>query len=525
MTYKPSPSPFPTTKSEPAEPAQHTYANPILFADYSDPDVIRVGQDYWMTASSFCCVPGLPILHSRDLVNWRLVNHALPRLPPEHHYATHRAGCGVWAPSIRFHDNRFWIFFPDPDFGLYCITASDPLGNWSEPRLLKPGKGLIDPCPIWTDGKAYLVHGWAKSRSGICNLLTLHEMAPDASSLIDDGQIIIDGTTETPWNTIEGPKLYQRDGWFWVFAPAGGVATGFQAVFRSRNIRGPYEARNVLHQGDTPVNGPHQGGWTNTPDGQDWFIHFQERQPFGRIVHLQPMRWRPDGWPVMGHDPSGTGTGSPVLTYPIPALSPSPKSEPPRSDSFPDGSFGKQWQWQANPAPEWRIQDSNLPGLNLRCIPRTLESNFWAHGPLLLQKLVGPSSVASVTIDLHAGAVGDAAGLIVFGYDYFSIALVKRESSYRVEAWDCRDAQNGSPEHLHAAIATTETTLSIRLQTTPEGICLFSIALADAPFEPFATPFTARESKWVGAKFGLFAANLSGHSSTGRANFTSFSVL
>src|SRR5947208_9942877 len=125
-----------------------TYKNPILNLDYSDPDVTRVGADYYMTASSFSAVPGLPILHSKDLVNWKLVNHAIQRLSPEDVFSKPQHGGGVWAPSIRFHDGLFYIYYSDPDRGIYVTTVRDPLGKWSEPTLVKAAKGWIDPCPL-----------------------------------------------------------------------------------------------------------------------------------------------------------------------------------------------------------------------------------------------------------------------------------------------------------------------------------------------------------------------------------------
>src|SRR5687768_10063721 len=186
-----------------------TYRNPVLFADYSDPDAIRVGEDFWLTSSSFSHVPGLPILHSRDLVNWSLVNHALPQLVPEAHFAQPRHGEGVWAPSIRFHQGRFRIYYPDPDFGIYVVTTDDPRGRWSKPLLLKSGKGLIDPCPFWDEnGTGYLIHGWARSRAGIANQLTLHRLAPDNGSVRDAGRVVIEGDSFPGWHTIEGPKLH-----------------------------------------------------------------------------------------------------------------------------------------------------------------------------------------------------------------------------------------------------------------------------------------------------------------------------
>lgn len=243
-----------------------TYRNPVLDADWSDPDLLCVGDDFYLTASSFGRVPGLPLLHSRDLVNWTLVGHALQLLEPAGDFRKPRHDCGVWAPSLRHHDDRFWIFWGDPDHGIFQVNAPEIRGPWTRPHLVKEGKGLIDACPLWDEetGEAYLVHAWAKSRAGVKNRLTGHRMRPDGTGLLDEGKVIIDGDRIPGWFTLEGPKAYRHDGWFWIFAPAGGVETGWQGAFRSRGFFGPYEERVVLEQGDTEVNGPHQGGWVRT---------------------------------------------------------------------------------------------------------------------------------------------------------------------------------------------------------------------------------------------------------------------
>src|SRR6186997_1048290 len=141
----------PVSKVWVADNGDGTYKNPIINADYSDPDAIRVGDDYYMTSSSFNCIPGLPILHSKDMVNWELVNYALKKQPPFDVYDKPGHGNGVWAPSIRFHNEEFYIYYPDPDYGIYMVKTKDPRGVWSAPVMVKEGKGLIDPTPLWDE--------------------------------------------------------------------------------------------------------------------------------------------------------------------------------------------------------------------------------------------------------------------------------------------------------------------------------------------------------------------------------------
>ncbi|MDQ8199967.1 glycoside hydrolase 43 family protein [Pelagicoccus enzymogenes] len=516
----------PSTPSLPQLENEKTarYRNPILFADYSDPDAIRVGNDFWMTSSSFCNVPGLPILHSKDLINWELVNHALPHLVPEHHYSEHRAGCGVWAPAIRFHNGTFWIFYPDPDFGIYVTYTEDPRGQWSAPYLIKAGEGLIDPCPLWDGDKAYLIHGWAKSRSGICNRLTLHEMSLDATRLLDDGQVVIDGDRDTEWNTIEGPKLYKRDGWYWIFAPADGVATGCQTVFRSKEIFGPYEGRKVLEQGSTPINGPHQGAWVDTPEGEHWFLHFQENQPYGRVVHLQPMQWREDGWPVMGLDPQNTGIGEPVIDHEAPNLSQDSNYRVPQSDAFSKPELGRQWQWQANACSDWSTIDPERGTLRLNCMPRSPKESFWKTGPLLLQKVTGPQIDCAVDLQFCPQSEGDVAGFIVFGYNYFWIGLESTGTQVKLVMKQCLDANKKGIETVLSESQYPSSQLRLHFEMLPGNACQFSYLLNDGSVQPFGPEFQAKQSKWVGAKFGLFASCTSDDPSNGYATFKNLIV-
>lgn len=504
-----------------------TYKNPVLFADYSDPDVVRVGDDYWLTASSFSHVPGLPILHSRDLVNWSLVGHALPTLSyiagdPDH-FAVPRHGAGVWAPAIRFHAGKFWIFFPDPDFGIYVVTARDPQGPWSAPVLVKGGKGLIDPCPLWdADGKVYLIHGWAKSRSGKNNIVTLNELSADAIRVTDgEGTIILDeNNSSRGFHTLEGPKFYRRDDTYWIFAPVDGVTTGTQAVYRSKAIRGPYEARVVLGQGSTAINGPHQGGWVDTPDGEHWFMHFQDRGPFGRVVHLEPLVWRADGWPAMGTAvASGAEKGEPVLTHTKPKITFSGDAAPPprfvtpaTSDEFDVPTLGLQWQWQANPRTEFFSLIAQPGSLRLACIAAPSASSLYDAPNLLLQKFSAPAFTATTVLEFSgASRPGDEAGLIVFGYSYAWIGLRRDATGTRLVQVTNIDANKPSAEHESASVEAPGGKVFLRVTVTDEAKCRFAYSGDGIAFRPLGEELQATVGRWVGAKVGLFAI----HANTG----------
>ncbi|MFF8653544.1 glycoside hydrolase family 43 protein [Streptomyces huasconensis] len=495
-----------------------TYRNPVLAADWSDPDVLRVGDDFYLTASSFGRSPGLPLLHSRDLVNWTLIGHALDRLEPAEAFAVPRHDCGVWAPSLRRHDGRYWIFWGDPDHGVYQVNAPRIRGPWTRPHLLKPGKGLIDPCPLWDEsGVAYLVHAWAKSRSGVKNLITGHRMTPDGRELLDEGRVLIDGDRLPGWFTIEGPKLYRHDGWFWIFAPAGGVATGWQGAFRSRAFHGPYEERVVLQQGGTDVNGPHQGGWVRTAAGEDWFLHFQQRGAYGRVVHLQPMRWGADGWPVLGDD------GAPVDVHRKPNLPPQPPSAPATNDDFPGGRHGPQWQWAANPRTGWATSHTG-DGLRLTCVRTARADGLRAVPHTLTQRLpLRPCSV-DVELLLDAEVPLARAGLAVLGDAYAWVGLERDEGGAVRLVHRFAEAGAGAERDAAPPRPAPHGTARLRVEITEGARCRFHADTGDG-FRPTGGPvFAATPWRWVGALLGLFAAAPAGEEPTGTALFTHFRI-
>ncbi|MEU8577950.1 glycoside hydrolase family 43 protein [Streptomyces asoensis] len=507
-----------------------TYTNPVLNADWSDPDVVRVGDDFYLTASSFGRAPGLPLLHSRDLVDWTLIGHALERLEPAEEFRTPRHDCGVWAPSLRHHDDRFWIFWGDPDRGVFQINAREIRGPWSRPLLVKEGKGLIDPCPLWDEetGEAYLVHAWARSRAGVKNRLTGHRMHPEGTAVLDEGKVIVEGDRIPGWFTLEGPKLYRHDGWFWILAPAGGVESGWQGAFRARDFFGPYEERIVLEQKDTEVNGPHQGGWVRTRAGEDWFLHFQQRGAYGRVVHLQPMRWdAAGGWPVIGDE------GAPVLEHRRPALPAGPPAAPATDDDFPGGRFGRQWSWTANPEDGWATQHS-ADGLRLTCVRTADAHDLRALPNILTQRLPGTPCAVEVELELHSEEPGARAGLTVLGDAYGWIGLQRgADRTVHLVHRFAEPVAAGTPpapcgpgegerDAAHARLAPRGRA-RLRIEIGAGARCRFAYDIGDGL--RFSGPvFTATPWRWVGALLGLFALAPTGTGHAGAATFGGFRI-
>lgn len=477
------------------------YTNPVIYADYSDPDVVCVDGEYWMTASSFNCTPGLQILHSTNLVDWEVVSAALPEglaYQGETSEETQH-GNGVWAPSIRYHEGVFYIFWGDPDFGIYQVHTSDPLGEWSEPLCVIPGKGMIDPCPLWDDdGRVWLVHAWAKSRCGFNNKLSVRGLSSDCTSAVSDTVTVFNGF-DNGQVTTEGPKFYKRNGEYVILCPSGGVKTGHQLVLKSATVTGKYEMRVAMHSGDVDVFGPHQGGWVTDAAGKDWFLHFEDRYAWGRVVHLQPMAWTADGWCIIGEDIDGDGIGEPVLSHERPAAFRSKKLQ-----DKPELKF----QLQGNHSMSGTCNKDSGPAANL-----------WLESSLKLEKIEGPEMEYSETFSV---ADEGRRGIIVFGTDYSTIELVSSGGKDFVVRTECLGADKGNPEVIVDSVLVPSDCGEVRLgvsiaecrdfelpdydgKDTYSAICTFWYSFNTAA--SLGPDFVARPGRWIGAKVGSFHMN------------------
>ncbi|TNF38551.1 MAG: glycosyl hydrolase 43 family protein [Bacteroidetes bacterium] len=482
-----------------------TYTNPVLHSDYSDPDVVRSGDNYYMVASSFNCVPGIPVLHSTDLVSWKLIGYALDRLRPEEYYSSVRHGGGVWAPCIRIHNGEYYIYYPDPEHGIFMVRASDPAGPWSIPVKVIGGRGFIDPTPLWDDdGNAYLAYAFAGSRAGVKSVLMVTRMSYDGTTALGDPVLVFDGHDDNP--TVEGPKFYKRNGRYYIFAPAGGVTGGWQLVLRSDNVFGPYEHRTVMHQGSTDINGPHQGAWITTRSGEDWFIHFQDRGPYGRIVHLQPMKWN-DDWPVIGRDDNGDGTGEPVISYSRPGVGRIAATGPAdNNDEFDGNKTPLNWQWHANPDIKWGYPSEAYGFYRLNCIARPDSMhNMWDVPNLFLRKFPAERFTATARVNINLRFNGEEAGMVVMGRDYRYISVRRSDDRLLIRVAGCNHADRGTPESEFFATEVTADHLFFSLKVEAGASCMLGYSTDGENYTDAGEPFTAREGMWIGAKVGFFA--------------------
>lgn len=437
--------------------AVYGFTNPILPYDYSDPDVIRFGKTYYMTYSTFACTPGLQILQSDNGVQWKVVDAVLPdTIPGYGHLDACPAGCGVWAPSLRFNQGRFYIYYGDPDIGIYCIrsekTETIPC-RWEPAVLVKRGKGLIDPCPLWdTDGRCYLVHAFAGSRAGFKSALAVCELAADGLSVIKDDELIFDGHPDHP--TCEGPKFYKRNSYYYIFCPAGGVKSGWQLCLRAKSPYGPYECQRVLEQGTTSVNGPHQGAWVD-----NYFWHFQDVGAAGRIVHLQPLTWR-KGWPVIGDD------GQPVKE--VKGIADVP---------FVMTNELTDWQWSGNRRAQYIFGQPDAKSFRLFTYP---SEEVQTAPNLLLHKI---PAATGFTFEArlrftpnHRNSDHEQAGIIVHGRLSRLLPIP------------------GDGQWYYARVVVSDTQL-----------CRFYLSRDGRSWELQGEPFQAVAGEWIGAKIGFYA--------------------
>lgn len=469
------------------------YKNPILQFDFSDPDIIRDGKDFYLIASSFNHFPGLPILHSTNLVNWEIINYALPHLGHEFDEVKH--GCGVWAPSIRKHNGLYYIIYPDPDKGIFEIHSKNIKGEFSEPHCIMPGKGFEDPCPLWIDDKCYMVFSFVKSRIGFNSVLAIVECDYEFSHTIGDYKIVYDGHNDNP--TIEGPKLYHYNDYYYIMAPAGSVKGGWQTCLKSKNIFGPYESKIVLYQGDTLVNGPHQGALIDLDDEYNnfAFIHFQDMRAYGRICHLEPVKFVND-WPLCGHIADELLAGTPVVEHEY-LINEESNKKVQVSDNFNGNKLSLMWQYPSNINNFFEIKN----GLKFKMFTTTHAKEINLIPYQLLTKVPALSFNVSTLIDFSAMEDGNHVGFSVMGEKYSSIDFEKNNDKIIISLID--GAFNREDKVLDK-LYISESSAKINAQFRNENIydLIYSIHVNGVKVFDKVKAYAGR---WIGTKIGFYA--------------------
>lgn len=470
------------------------YKNPVLNADYSDPDVVRVNDDFYMVCSEFHYM-GMPVLHSKDLVNWTIIGKVYDSLKIDPIYDNMDGYAkGSWAPSIKYHNGIFYVYFCTPTEGLYMSTATNPAGPWSPLHEVIRVSGWEDPCPFWDDdGNAYLGHSTVGAGP-----IIIHRMSADGKKLLDDGRIVYVG------KIAEGTKIYKRNGYYYLIIPEGGVKTGWQTALRATDIYGPYERKVVLQTGATNINGPHQGSLVELESGESWFLHFQDAGTLGRVVHLQPVTWV-DDWPLIGCN------GEPVTIYKKPDVGREyQRTMPQASDEFNDTSLGLQWQWNHNPVNErWSL--SKRPGyLSLEAMradnPLTAKNT-------LTQKLIGTKGKITTELNIENMKHGQAAGLaFLAGAEENWIGIVKENDMA------CLKAVTAGTRYHGPAIESRD--VWIRTLIDLNGTTVFYFSVDNENYIRFGGPCKLQAGFWKGARIALFSFNTVEDS--GRADFNWF---
>ncbi|HQC61782.1 MAG TPA: family 43 glycosylhydrolase, partial [Candidatus Marinimicrobia bacterium] len=355
------------------------------------------------------------------------------------------------------------------------------------------------------------------------SILTLHKLSSDGRQILDEGVTVFDGHSTHP--TIEGPKLYKRNGYYYIFAPAGGVTNGWQTVLRSQNIYGPYEDRIVLEQGITTVNGPHQGAWIEINKGESWFIHFQDKGAYGRIIHLQPVEWLND-WPMIGIDLDGNGIGEPVQCFRRPGVDDSISTiKIQTSDEFESNSLGLQWQWRANFKSEWFTLSARSGYLRLFTVnPAPVCHNLGDLPNILTQKFPAEAFMVTTKLSFHPDSNDDQAGLIIIGNDYAALKVIHRGAQYQLTYAECAEIEKGKSEIISETVGLNKPEVFLKANVGEDAVCSFSYSIDGEKYLPLGRKFQAVKGKWVGSQIGIFATTTPGKNSRGYADFDFFRV-
>lgn len=395
-----------------------TFTNPLMWGDWPDPDVIRVGDDFYLVSTSMHYVPGCPIATSKDLVNWTMAGYAVDRYDEDPRYDMQGGNLylnGSWAATIRHHNGKFYVGFCTPygwgtEKGHFSVCVADDVrGPWK--RTVFP-EYLYDPGLFFDDdGKVYVLHGQGT--------LYVTELSEDALSVKGEKIKIWEQRFKNAHELgggfgMEGAHAYKINGKYYITCPAGGTE-GWQICLRSDHIYGPYEHKLIMNDSSSyPKNGLHQGGMVQLKNGDWWFIIMQDRGAIGRVPCLVPVEWI-DGWPMLGKN------GRDLITYPKPDVGKNyPFKSPATTDEFNMAELGLQWQWNHNPDnTKWSLKERKG---YMRLKASAAESLKTARNTLT-QRVQGPNSEGSVEMNVGGLKDGNVAGFGIFQFPYAYVAV------------------------------------------------------------------------------------------------------
>ncbi|GAQ90496.1 glycoside hydrolase family 43 [Klebsormidium nitens] len=510
--FAPASAPLPQTQQlAPVGAPPGQFSNPVMFAEFADPDVIRVQNDFYMAVTSFHMFPGAHIMHSRDLINWEYLSHAIPQLPPSIDAKCYnldgcdKYGTGTWANSLRFYNNTFYLMTNMNDNGALLSRAADPAGPWSVTAL---GWACQDPGLFFDDDNSiYAVCGHGQ--------LNVYTLSPDFQPIGSPVQIVNDSVQYPGFASrfygIEGSHMYKSNGTYYIYALWGG-GEGQQMALRATNPTGPYEYYKVLQGlGEDNLgykeNSIHQGCLVNTTNGEWWSYLLQDHDAVGRLPIIQQVKFV-DGWPTIGD-------GKAQQTVPYPSGIYSPDIFPATSDEFNRTTLGMQWQWNHQPDnTKWSLTER--PGyLTLHTATAIANGNLTMVRNQLTQRVWGPQSVATVALDVSGLVDGDVAGLSIFQVEYAYIGVRKTGTSLTIT-----QVENAVPP-VTAPLPASATTVYLQATFT-EGSqqASFAYSTDGQTFTPLGPSWKTeyRVRVYVGFRFGLFIFNTAG-SLQGSANY------
>jgi beta-xylosidase len=477
-----------------------TYANPILPADFSDLDAIAVGDTYYAISSTMQYSPGMTVLQSKDLVNWKVLSGVVPDLTaidPELNWdRMSRAGRGIWAGAIRYHDGRFWVYFTTPDQGIFMSTAKAATGPWTTAHPVMTVPGWDDTCPFWDDdGTMYLVttHFAAEAPSGTKYNIHLFKLTADGKEIVPGYDHIIHQSRGS-----EANKLYKWNGLYYHYysevRPEGRVAM----MDRAKSLDGPWETRQLNHVHGAIDKEPNQGGIVQTPSGKWYFFTHQGHGDWeGRAAVLLPVTWV-DGWPVLGKvGPDGIGEMVWSGEKPVEGM---PLSSVVTEDDFDGPALRPEWQWNYQPrASMWSLTER--PGyLRLHAFAPLKPNDLKMVADVLTQRAFrSKQNEVTVKLDVSGMVDGQEAGLSHFAKTFASLSIVQQG--------DARTLSSNNNGARVAGPAIKQSTIWLRSTWGFDGMSQFAYSLDGKIFSPIGEPYQLTWGSYRGDRIGLFTVN------------------